>query len=562
MNYVQIDGLRILAVETSLLLALFIAAFLTIHFFPRSIGCPNWCKAILARNSRAVVLVIAMALFGRVLLLPWVGIPQPRINDEYSFLLMGDTFSHFRLTNPTPLAWQHFETFHVNLTPTYHSKYPVAPGLALAFGEIVFHQPWIGIYLTTAILCGAICWTLQAFVPLEWALVGGLLAAFRLAFFSYWMNSYWGGSVAALGGALALGAVVRLFEDHQPECSRVFLASLFAISLLILATSRPYEGLAFSLPLLTYFCYNIIRGKVGRKLIYRTIILPAVVIGVIGLGLMAYYNKRTTGHPMLLPHLLNEHTYSPLPLFVWQKPKANFEFRDPVFAKFFAVTEKDYGYEKEKSLFGLWSIEGDRLFKNWFFYCDIALSFPMFIGFLSSMRTPRLRIAVIAAVVTAVALGLCTYNLLQYAAPITVTSYIFAAEGMRYLWQQEKSAEQAFVVAACLTVVIASLVRQTGSTFDTIYGFPNTRDLVIRRLKHEPGKQLVLVSYDLERHYPGNELVHNGANFESEKILWARSKGVGKDFDLCSAYSDRMFWSVITDDKSYSLRRLDLCSDD
>ena len=39
------------------------------------------------------------------------------------------------------------------------------------------------------------------------------------------------------------------------------------------------------------------------------------------------------------------------------------------------------------------------------------------------------------------------------------------------------------------------------------------------------GRQLVLVSYDLDKHYPGDELVHNSADFDSQKILWARSKG-------------------------------------
>ncbi len=148
----------------------------------------------------------------------------------------------------------------MNLTPTYHSKYAVAQGLALGFGKIVFHQPWIGVYLSTAILCGAICWALQAFVPPGWALLGGLLATFRLAFLSYWMNSYWGGSMAALGGALALGSVVRLFGAPQTGRHRALLASLFAISLLLLATSRPYEGLAFSIPLLVYFGYKLIHG--------------------------------------------------------------------------------------------------------------------------------------------------------------------------------------------------------------------------------------------------------------------------------------------------------------
>ena len=209
MNYVPINGLRLLAIETGILVGLTCVAFFFLRFVKRQYCLPGWVAWILAEDWRAVLLVVALALVGRALVLPWVGVPQPRINDEYSYLLMGDTFAHFRLTNPTPAVWPHFETFHVNLTPTYHSKYPVAQGLFLAFGEVVFHQPWVGIYLSTALMCGAICWALQAFLPPGWALIGGLLVVARFGIFSYWVNSYWGGSVAALGGALALGAVTR-----------------------------------------------------------------------------------------------------------------------------------------------------------------------------------------------------------------------------------------------------------------------------------------------------------------------------------------------------------------
>ena len=250
MNYVPINGLRMLAIEASILFATAILSFVFFRFVRWPVPRPRWLDAILSSNLRAVLLVIAVALVGRALLLPWVGVPQPRIDDEYSNLLMADTFAHFRLANPTPAAWQHFETFHVNMVPTYHSKYPVSQGLALGIGEIVFHQPWIGVYFSTALLCGAICWALQAFVPPGWALLGGLLAAFRLALFSYWMNSYWGGSMAALGGALALGAVVRVFAPGQSPRHRAAMASIFASALLLLANSRPYEGFAFALPLI------------------------------------------------------------------------------------------------------------------------------------------------------------------------------------------------------------------------------------------------------------------------------------------------------------------------
>ena len=115
MNYVPINGLRMLAIESSILLATTILAFLFFRLVRWSLPRWRWLDAIISSNVRAVLFVIVVALVGRALLLPWVGVPQPRIDDEYSNLLMGDTFAHFRLTNPTPAAWQHFETFHVKL---------------------------------------------------------------------------------------------------------------------------------------------------------------------------------------------------------------------------------------------------------------------------------------------------------------------------------------------------------------------------------------------------------------------------------------------------------------
>jgi len=560
MNYVPIDGLRVLAIESSILFATFIIGFVSLRFLHPSVSPPRWLARILASNSRATLSVIIAALCGRALLLPFIGVPEPRIDDEYSYLMMADTFSHHRLTNPTPPAWQHFETFHVNLTPTYHSKYPVAQGLALAFGKMVFHQPWMGVYLSTALLCGAICWALQAFVAPGWALLGGLLAVFRIALFSYWMNSYWGGSVAALGGAIALGAVGRLFQPGLTSRRRSALACAFAIALLILATSRPFEGLAFSIPLLAYFGYQAMRAGIGGTTTLRATVLPVAVIGLLGLGLMCIYNNRTTGNPLLLPHLLNERTYSPLPLLLLQKAKPDLTFRDPVFAKFYKVTEQEYGYQKTKSISGVISLESERLLSNWFFYVGPALSFPVLLGFLSSAMQPHLRIAVLATVAMALALALCIYTMPHYAAPATVAVYLFAVEGLRYLWQQRSDGARAFVIAVSLTVAATSLTRQTGSAaMNATFAFRNTRKLVAEQLKKLPGKQLVLVSYDLDRHYPGNELVHNGADFSSEKILWARSKGVDSDRELCQAYPDRTFWSVKTDDVNFSLNPLDLC---
>ena len=86
-------------------------------------------------------------------------------------------------------------------------------------------------------MVGAIAWLLLALVPGRWALLGGGIATVQYALlgkpfapgtFAYWSQSYWGGALAAAGGALLYGALLRLLRKPSVGNSVVLALGLVA----------------------------------------------------------------------------------------------------------------------------------------------------------------------------------------------------------------------------------------------------------------------------------------------------------------------------------------------
>ena len=314
--------------------------------------------------------MLALAL--RAALLPILPIPEPVVHDEFGYLLAADTYAHGRLTNPTHPMWVHFETFSIIQKPTYRVL-PLQPaqGLILALGQVVAGHPFWGVWLSVGLMCAAICWMLQGWLPPRWALLGGLLAIIRYGTFTYWADSYWGGAMGAIGGALLLGALPRI--KRAPS---VRDALLMGLGLAILATSRPYEGLVLSVPVaIALFAWLLGKQSPALRVTLRPIVLPlCLVVVVLGVAI-SYYCWQVTGNPNSgLPYQAERQQYAVAPYMLWQPLRP-----EPVYHN--AVVKGLYAHDEVWAywFFGSWWGRIAKLYWTWEFFLGPAFLLSRFL---------------------------------------------------------------------------------------------------------------------------------------------------------------------------------------
>jgi hypothetical protein len=520
-------------------------------------GTERRFASLARRRGLAVLVVGVVAIAARLAVLPILPVPQPIIADEYSFLLAADTFAHGRLTNPTPVMWQHFETLHVLERPTYMSMYPPAQGLFLAAGLALAHRAFLGLLLSIGLMCAAICWMLQGWFSPGWALVGGFLAVMRFDVFNYWANSYWGGAVAALGGALVLGALPRILKRERAR-----EAILMGVGLAILANSRPYEGLIFSLPVaVVLFAWVWKKRASSPVLAIRRVVLPLALVLTIAGGAMGYYFWRVTGSPWVLPQLEARQTYAISPYFLWEHPRPVPNYRHEALRGFY-LHEFSF-YQESRTSLGLAGVEYGRFEDFWLFYLGPALTLPLVLavgtlpfGLRWSEIDGWARFLIVAACVSTAGILAEAFFFAHYAAPMTglVIALVILAMRRLYAWNWHGRPAGAFVVRAVPLISLLMLAIRAGavplgipitptwppSTYNAI---PVRSDWVRveRRLESYPGKQLVLVQYSAKGKSQAG-FVYNGADMDHGKVIWAWDMGRAENEKLIECYKDRDVW--------------------
>jgi len=384
--------------------------------------------AALARRKRlAVVAVGAAVILIRLALLPWMPVPEPRVHDEFSYLLAADTFVHGRLANSTHPLWTYFDTFHVLQHPTYASMYPPAQGAVLAIGRLL-EQPWVGVLLSSAAMCMAITWMLQGWAPPEWALLGGGLALCRFAIFSYWTNSYWGGSVPAIGAALALGALPRML---RPGRARPRDAVICGVGAGILANSRPLEGFIFCLPVALAILWWWLRGGVEeRSARLRRVLLPLAGVLAIGVGFVAYYNTRVAGSATTFPEMIETRARVTSPLFVWQGDKPRLTYANEQFDDFFNNEVPDLYHPGWRSALAL---TGWKAGYGWRFFLGPALTVALLALPWLLLRDRLVRLLLVQLALCALGLFAVAFFHPHYAAPMMTTLIVLVTLGFQQM---------------------------------------------------------------------------------------------------------------------------------
>ncbi len=537
-------------VEPGILLAILIVA-LTSGATERTQH--RWFGRLARRRWLAVGIVSGIAFVGAVLLTLGRGAPVPAIHDEFAYLLQGDTFIHGRLTNPPhPLA-EFFDTFHVLQKPTYTGKYPPAQGLLLALGQILGH-PVVGVWISFALFCGALCWMLQAWLPPRWALLGALLMTVRLLAASgiqQWAYGYWGGAVAALGGALLFGAGRRLWERPQWTHSLAL-----ATGLTLLANSRPWEGLLVSMVMLGTLAWRYLSCRVSSFSQTTTqLILPVAAIMTLCLAWMGHYNQRVTGDWHRFPYREHSDQYTQVPLFLWQADATSSKpYSDPLLQEFYCGFETT-DWNRAQHWRSTLELTTHRLMAPQQYFLGWLL-FPLWIvGCLTGKAWPRFAAFTFLGL-WGIGLQTCWF-LPHYLAPAICLVPYLVMTGMRRVWHwriAEREVGRTYVMLTLLAYALLACV--TLVPYKNRSDWNHRRAQVVSQLTTAGGEHVVIVRYSAD-HSPHCEWVANQADINEAPIIWAREKEPEKLRQLLQYYPDRKFWVLEADESPAKLEPLD-----
>ncbi len=361
------------------------------------------------------------------------------------------------------------------------------------------------------------------------------------------MNSYWGGAVAAFGGALVTGAAGRILSGKLSSG----VAAVFALGSVVLCYTRPLEGLAVITSLLAAVIWKISRN---RSVTVASLKMPSLVfaaIGICGAAWLGYYNSRVTGSSLAFPEAVYQSQYGNAPFLIFlpfgvPKELADLHMR-------LNLNEWERGLALDaKTIRGQAARLRDEVKaasliagNHWLFLIPVLIFSPWVI------RDGRIRILLLTlAVGVAVAQVEIAY-LNHYAAPFCAIILILATQGFRHLRVLQIGGRPMgrFLSRAIPALGLAAVMVREGkdwmlkSDSSDPFAFapsPGRRASLEESLPQDR-QHVILVRYE-EPYQLHSHWVYNHADVDASRVVWAHDLGAEENKRLLAYYPHRQFW--------------------
>jgi len=498
-----------------------------------------------ARKFVPILALILLCCLVRLSILPWYPVPLPRVHDEFSLLLGAKTFALGRLTNPPHPLWIQMETFHVLQQPTYVSIYPPAQAAMLAVG-ILLGNPWLAILACAGLACGAFAWALRAWFSPGWALCGGILL-FTKTILTYWSDSYWGGTLAALAAAIVAGAAGRIWFGREARWRHGWL---LGIGIAILVNRRPLEGSLLVLGLAIMIGYWLLR-KAQRPLrpTVLRIVLPGLAVLIPCAAFIGYYDMRATGNPLLMPYVKGIETYGIARHDILLPATPEPAYRNPEFREFYRI-EYEYYLERRRHPFASLF---EPLLRSWTLYLGPSLSLPLLLMARRIWSSRNIR-PILYILIGCLAINCTeTWILPHYIAPVLPLVWIVVVESLVLLVSLGSRWSRAVAIAS----IVSCLFGSTSLIFSRVlrnihHDVAWPRSQVVDKIAGIPGKHLIFVKY-LPGHHLDEEWVYNEPDIDSSAIVWVRDLGPELNAQSLQYFAGRRMWEAEVGD---TLKRL------
>jgi hypothetical protein len=475
-------------------------------------------------------------------------IPNPRSPRDFSTLLLADTFRQGRLANPTPDYARFAESPEVLIEPHYVSTQPalqaVFPFLGLVLGD-----PYRGTALGFALGCAALVWALRAWTRAGIALAAALSAALSAHLADRIGISLGPSSAIFFGSALVLGALPRV----AAASGGASVGTALGAGVLVLAVFDPLVA-AWAL----VFGSAALRSAMGTDVGRRQLVIAFAVAAALG-GTLALYNAATTGSLLRSPASRYAEQHPQVPELWFQDFEGVGAYAPPntSFERAYAAgnrAERVYqlrhswdgflrGIDKKyrEQLVPLFGVSGAVLSavalvarrerKVW-----IPLAGISGIAALSALRT-RDDFAHVASAIPLVALlvGAALERLARlrwrgravglvlaaYAIPVWIADHTNAVQNER-LWSDSSPLDW--------------------------------RSKALAEIEDSSDRAVVLVAYRSPA-ATDHEWVYNGADPDSQRVIWLREGSAEENAALAERFADRDLWLAATKSGPLSLQR-------